>query len=118
MCQQSHIYLRKYFNEQSVIKIESELDIGPELIQVPGFKNDFLDENDILGGNDFPDDNDFPDENVDDNDPHNEDDNEDFRLANNAKKINGRFECEKCGKTLADRRTLILHLRLHLGIVF
>lgn len=41
---------------------------------------------------------------------------EDFQVLNNAKKINGRYQCEMCEKTLADRRTFLLHSRLHLGI--
>lgn len=40
---------------------------------------------------------------------------EDFRLVNRAKRINGRYQCELCEKTLADRRTFLLHTRLHLG---
>lgn len=40
---------------------------------------------------------------------------EDFRLVNRAKQINGRYQCELCEKTLADRRTFLLHTRLHLG---
>lgn len=40
---------------------------------------------------------------------------EDFQVLNNAKKINGRYQCEMCEKTLADRRTFLLHTRLHLG---
>lgn len=40
---------------------------------------------------------------------------EDFQLVNKAKQINGRYQCEMCEKTLADRRTFLLHIRLHLG---
>lgn len=40
---------------------------------------------------------------------------EDFRLVNRAKQINGRYQCELCEKTLADRRSFLLHTRLHLG---
>lgn len=43
-----------------------------------------------------------------------EDDDEDFRMVRQAKKVNGRFQCEKCPKTLADRKTYLLHVRLHL----
>lgn len=40
---------------------------------------------------------------------------EDFQVLNNAKQVNGRYQCEMCDKTLADRRTFLLHTRLHLG---
>lgn len=40
---------------------------------------------------------------------------EDYQLVNRAKRINGRYQCEICDKTLADRRTFLLHTRLHLG---
>lgn len=40
---------------------------------------------------------------------------EDFQVLNKAKQVNGRYQCEMCEKTLADRRTFLLHTRLHLG---
>lgn len=40
---------------------------------------------------------------------------EDFHIVNNAKQVNGRYICEICQKTLADRRTFLLHTRLHIG---
>lgn len=40
---------------------------------------------------------------------------EDFQVLNNAKQVNGRYACDMCDKTLADRRTFLLHTRLHLG---
>lgn len=42
------------------------------------------------------------------------DDDEDIRIVRQAKKINGRYQCEMCEKTLADRKTFLLHVRLHL----
>lgn len=36
---------------------------------------------------------------------------EDFQVLNNARKVNGRYQCERCDKSLADRRTFLLHTR-------
>lgn len=44
--------------------------------------------------------------------PHMEDE---FLITNRAKRVNGRYQCELCEKSLADRRTFLLHTRLHLG---
>lgn len=40
---------------------------------------------------------------------------EDFQVLRSARQVNGRYQCEMCEKTLADRRTFLLHTRLHLG---
>lgn len=39
----------------------------------------------------------------------------DIEMVNRAKLVNGRFQCELCEKSLADRRTFLLHTRLHLN---
>lgn len=49
-----------------------------------------------------------------DDDNKNLDDDEEM-LVEKAKRINGRFNCQFCEKTLCDRRTLKLHIRLHTG---
>lgn len=41
---------------------------------------------------------------------------EDVKLVERAQCVNGRWVCEICTKTLADRATLKLHIRVHLGI--
>lgn len=106
MCKQSYIYLRQYMCESIIIKTENEMGSNEiQLVQVPGFnaENDLIDENTdeepykAEGANQTS----QPDE--------------DYRLVNNAKKVNGRFQCELCEKSLADRRTFLLHIRLHLG---
>lgn len=113
MCRDSHIYLQNYLNENSRIKTENEINIeGTEIVsvQVPGFnaQNDYLDESvdDGLYKTEV--------EQVEELEEVDEKD-EDFRLVNNARKVNGRYCCEFCDKTLADRRTFLLHIRLHLG---
>ncbi|XP_055309178.1 zinc finger protein 600-like isoform X2 [Sitodiplosis mosellana] len=109
----SYIHLRNYMNENSMIKTENEIDLNdadliPELVQVPGYaQNDLLDEN---TGDEL-----FKAEIEDTAKESESEPEEDLRLVNNAKKVNGRYKCELCEKTLADRRTFLLHVRLHLG---
>ncbi|XP_037040954.1 zinc finger protein 91-like [Bradysia coprophila] len=43
-----------------------------------------------------------------------EHDDEDEQLVNSAELVNGRYNCKFCEKTLANRSTLKLHIRLHL----
>lgn len=115
-----------------MIKIENEeVDLIPELVQVPGYtQNDLLDENtdDEIYKAEIDE---FTDNHADECDGESESEEftekhedkcdeeseteEDLRLVNKAKKVNGRFKCDLCEKTLADRRTFLLHIRLHLG---
>lgn len=41
---------------------------------------------------------------------------EDVKLLERAQRVDGRWICEICKKTFADRNTLKLHIRVHLGI--
>lgn len=107
----SYDYLRNYLNESSMIKTENEIDLNevdliPELVQVPGYtQNDLLDENT---------DEELTDKHEDKCDGESEIE-EDLYIVKKAKKVNGRYKCDLCEKTLADRRTFLLHIRLHLG---
>lgn len=42
-------------------------------------------------------------------------DDEDEQMKKNSQYVNGRYECKLCNKTLANKTTLRLHLRLHAG---
>lgn len=56
------------------------------------------------------------DDDDDDDDGIEEDDElEELELASKCKEIDGRYSCHMCDKTLADKRTLKLHIRLHTG---
>ncbi len=45
---------------------------------------------------------------------HDDGDDEDEQIVNSAELINGRYRCKFCEKTLANRSSLKLHIRLHL----
>lgn len=119
MCQNSVIVLRNYLSE--MVKTEIEINTLPELIHVEECNvNDLIDEN--IGDADDDYDNYEDDGLIFESGTAEEDiqvdevsKGEDFQLVNNAKKVNGRYQCELCEKTLADRRTFLLHIRLHLG---
>lgn len=42
-------------------------------------------------------------------------DEEELRLLNSAKQVDGRYECPLCSRTLAQRKILKLHIRAHVG---
>lgn len=62
---------------------------------------DFNDGTDNKGGDDI-------------NDKYDNDDDEDKQLVERSKLVDGRYECEFCKKTLANRTTLKYHIRLHI----
>ncbi|XP_031621230.1 zinc finger protein 420-like [Contarinia nasturtii] len=136
MCIDSNDNLMKLIiHGDRIVKTENDAEetvIVPELVQVSCIQDDLFDEN-VDHDNDNDD-----DDNFNCNDDIHEDTggegtssdesqkscqkskethelDEDFQLVNRAQRINNRYQCELCDKSLADRRTFLLHIRLHLG---
>lgn len=142
LCESSDAKLRTHIKEKcSVIETKPEptemfndTDLHTEIIQVDSIdvRDDLLDEyfdndepyasndseNDEGDGSDHENDSDYEaDENDSDSNPdsENQPNADEFQYANKAKIVGGRYQCEMCEKSLADRRTFLLHMRLHLG---
>lgn len=132
MCEDSDDKLRNYLSGELQMDINPKMGTDecetnslptPEVVHLTDshMRDDLFDENhgDIFGDSRMQSDCDSePIETADISETCSKDEykqGEDFRLVNRAKRINGRFQCELCEKTLADRRTFLLHTRLHLG---
>lgn len=115
MCLSSDEKLRKYLDiKTEKIEIDEYSEISPEILVDYYTRDDLFDENvdtDVHESVQSNQNNSYLTEKVSTNSVESDE----MTIVNRANQVSGRFQCEICPKTLADRKTLLLHIRLHLG---